>query len=133
MANQKKVMTWIGWVLTVLVCGMLTMSAMMKLTKSPQAVEGLAHFGYPENTLIPIGVTEVACMLLFLIPRTSVLGAILVTGYLGGAVATHVRAGELFVIPVVLGVVAWFALFLRDPRIRALLPVRRSVSSHVPY
>jgi hypothetical protein len=73
-----------------------------------------------------IGVAELACALLCLIPRTSVLGAILVTGVLGGAVATHVRVEGAFAAPVVLGVIAWGGLFLRDERIRALLPLRKT-------
>jgi hypothetical protein len=75
---------------------------------------------------VPIGVTEIACALLLAIPRTSVLGAVLVTGYLGGAVATHVRAMQpAFIAPAILGALAWLGLYLRDPRLRALLPLKR--------
>jgi hypothetical protein len=85
-------------------------------------------FGYPAGTLIVLGVVELACALLYVMPRTSVLGAILMTGYLGGAVATHVRVGDAFAAPLVLGVIAWGGLFLRDERIRALLPLRKPAS-----
>jgi hypothetical protein len=106
---------------------MLAMSAVMKLMRTPQVLEGWAKSGYPDASLLVIGLTELACAVLYVIPRTSVLGAILVTGYLGGATATHVRLGEaVFVAPVILGILAWAGLFLRDPRLRALLPLRRT-------
>jgi hypothetical protein len=82
-------------------------------------------FGYPETLLTPIGIIEVLCVLLYAIPRTSVLGAILLTGYMGGAVATHVRIGDMFVPPLMIGVFVWLGLFLRDAGIRALLPWRK--------
>jgi uncharacterized membrane protein YphA (DoxX/SURF4 family) len=123
-ATQHKALTVSGWVLTVLLALLLTFSASMKLMKNPQAVEGFAKFGYPAETLVPIGVAEVVCTVLFLIPQTAVLGAVLLTGYLGGAIATHVRASDPFVPVVVIGVLVWVALYLRDARIRALLPFR---------
>jgi hypothetical protein len=103
---------------------MLTMSAVMKLLKPPPVVEGFAHLGYPESLALALGIVELSCAVLYVIPRTSVLGAILLTGYLGGATATHVRIGEPFFIPVVLGVLVWGGLYLRDPRLRALIPLR---------
>jgi hypothetical protein len=106
---------------------MMVVSAAMKIVRNPQVLQDWGpRFGYPEGTLVAIGVTELACAILYAIPRTSVLGAILVTGYLGGATASHVRIGEVaFIAPVVLGILAWGGLFLRDPRLRALLPLRR--------
>jgi len=84
-----------------------------------------ASFGYPPSTLLPVGMVEIACALLYGIPRTSVLGAVLVTGYFGGAVATHVRLLQpAGVGPAVLGALAWIGLFLRDARLRSLLPLR---------
>ena len=89
-------------------------------------VEGFQQQGYPVQFLVPIGVVELVCTILYLIPRTSVLGAILLTGYLGGATATHVRAAEVaFIFPVSFGVLLWLGLYLRDSRIRALVPLRR--------
>jgi hypothetical protein len=118
---------WVGWILGAVPVLMLAMSAVMKLARTAQVLEGWAKFGYPEGSLLAIGVTELACAVLYAVPRTAVLGAILATGYLGGATATHVRAGEaVFVAPVVLGILAWGGLFLRDPRLRALLPLRRT-------
>ncbi len=116
---------WIGWILTAAVGAMLIfMSGISKVTQ-PQAVkDGFAHLGWDLELATPLAVVEIACALIYLIPRTAVLGAVLLTGYVGGAIATHVRIGDAFVIPVVLGVVIWGALYLREPRLRALLPFR---------
>lgn len=126
LANASpKWMIWTGRVLSALIVALLLMSATMKLSKSQQVVEGFSKLGYPESSIVPIGVTEVACAILYAIPQTAVLGAILVTGYLGGATATHVIGGEPWFSPVVIGVIAWIALYLRDRRIRDLAPWRR--------
>jgi hypothetical protein len=122
---QSKGMTIVGWVLTVLPCLLLVMSATFKLIQSEQVVEGLKAQNWPLNTAVPLGVVELGSTILYLIPQTAVLGAILLVGYLGGATAVHVRLGEPFWIPVLMGVVIWLGLFLRDPRIRALVPWRR--------
>jgi hypothetical protein len=119
---------WVGWVLGVIPAGLMLMSGGMKLSHLPQIVEQFgSKFGYPAQTLTLIGVLEVACAVLYLVPQTSVLGAILVVGYLGGAVATHVRILDPSgASPVVLGVLVWLGLWLRDPRLKALLPIRRA-------
>lgn len=123
-APVSKVVLWTGRILSAAVVLMLVMSGVMKFTKSPQLVEGMAHMGWPATLAVALGITELACTILYAIPRTSVLGAILLTGYMGGAVATHARIGELFVIQVGIGVVAWLGLYLRDARLRALIPFR---------
>jgi len=115
---------WAGRIFTAIPVIMLLVSAGMKLSRSPQVLEGFAKFGYPEGTILGIALAELACAVLYAIPRTAVLGAILMTGYLGGATATHVRASEAFVAPVLLGVMAWAGLYFRDERIRRLLPLR---------
>lgn len=120
--NSKLV--WAGRIVSALPVLMLVMSAVMKLTKSTAAVEGLAHFGFNPNVLIPLGIVELACTILYVIPQTAVLGAILLTGYLGGATATHLRVGEPFIAPVIVGVIVWLGIYLRDPRLRALVPWR---------
>jgi hypothetical protein len=97
--------------------------------RSDDAHTEQGKFGYSAASLTALAVVELTCALLYLVPQTSVLGAILVTGYLGGAVATHVRVGEAFVMPLLLGVIAWVGLFLRDERLRVLLPVRRPAVS----
>ena len=126
MIQQKKWMTITGWVIAGLLGALVCMGVIYSLPKPPEMVKDFTgKFGYPESTITPILIAEACSMALFLIPRTSVLGAILMTGYLGGATATHVRVNEaIFVVPVFVGVLIWLSLFLRDPRIRALLPLR---------
>lgn len=117
---------WTGRILGAIPILVMLLSASVKLRASPEMLANWARSGYPAGALLPIGIVEVACALLFAFPRTAVLGAVLVTGYLGGATATHVRAGEAaFVAPVLFGVLAWGSLWFRDPRVRALLPLRR--------
>ena len=94
------------------------------MAHTSQVLEGFRHFGLPESALTPIGLIEIVVGLLVVVPRTSILGAILFTGYFGGAVATHVRIGEsVWIGPVLLGVSVWFGLGLRDPALRPLLPI----------
>jgi hypothetical protein len=121
---QHRAMTWAGRILSGLIGLMMSFSAVMKLSNPPEVSEQfVSKFGYPEAALFPIGITEIACVLLYLFPRTSFLGAILLTGYLGGATATHVRVADSFVAPIIVGVCVWLGLFLREPRLRALLPI----------
>ena len=93
-----------------------------------QAVEPTVKFGFAASMVLTLGILELACLILYIIPKTSVFGAILMTGYLGGAIATQVRVGaEPFsiVFPIIIGALVWGALFLRDSQLRALVPVRR--------
>lgn len=100
-------------------------AAVMKLIKAPPVVEGLARSGLAESFVRPIGVVELFCVVVYLIPQTAVLGAILLTGLLGGATITGLRIGDpTFPVPIVLGMLAWGGLFLRDVRLRALIPLR---------
>lgn len=116
---------WAGRVASALVTLMMLASAAMKLSHGDEVVKGFVeHLGYRESALTGIGVVELLCTVLYVVPRTSILGAVLLTGYLGGAVATHVRAGDPFVSPLVIGVLVWVGLFLRDERLRALMPLR---------
>lgn len=118
-------MVWAGRIISAVPVLMLVFSGVMKLMKPAAVVEGFARFGYPESLLLAIGILELACTVVYLIPRTSILGAILVTGYLGGATATHLRIGDsAFFVPAVLGAMAWGGLYLRDERLRALIPLR---------
>ena len=105
---------------------MLLMSGVMKLAKPQPVVDGFVHYGFPLGMIAGLGVLEILCTVVYLIPRTSILGAILVTGYLGGATVTTLRLGESsYVMAVILGILAWGGLYLRDPRLRALIPFRR--------
>jgi len=124
-AHVSKKMLWAGRILSALPVLMLLFSGVMKLVKPAAVLEGFVGLGFPESFALGIGIVEIACAVLYVIPRTSVLGAILLTGYLGGATATHVRIGEPIFIPIVLGVLVWGGLYLRDERLRALLPLRQ--------
>jgi len=117
-------MLWVSYVMSTLPVLMLLFSGMMKLVRPPSAVEGFAHRGYAESVALGLGVVELLSTLLYVIPRTSVFGAILLTGYLGGATATHLRIGEPFHMAVLLGVLLWGGLYLRDERLRLLIPLR---------
>jgi hypothetical protein len=117
---------WVGWVLSVLPALLLVFSASMKLIKASVMVETFARLGWPERLALPIGILELTCALLFVIPRTAVLGAILVAGYMGGAIATHVRIGEPFFIQTGVGVLAWLRLYLREARLRELIPLQHA-------
>jgi hypothetical protein len=120
-ANSKAAF-WTGWVLSVLPMIFFLFGAATALSGSAQAAEGMQRFGFAPALLRPIGLIEVACAVLYLIPRTAVFGALLLTAYLGGAVATHVRVSDpLWVIPVLFGVVVWAALLLREPRLRPFI------------
>ena len=129
MDNKKTVLVWAGRIMSGLATLFLLLDAVMKVMKARVAVEGTVQVGYPESTVVGIGLSLLVSTLLHAIPRTSVLGAILVTGYLGGAVATNVRvSAPLFsyiLTPVYVGVLVWGGLYLRDERVRALIPVRR--------
>lgn len=123
-APISKKMLWAGSILSALPVLMLLFSGGMKLLKPDLVVQEFARLGYPESLVLGIGILELTCTAVYVIPRTSIVGAILLTAYLGGATATHVRVGDPFFIPVVLGVLVWAGLFLRDQRLRALLPLR---------
>lgn len=120
----SKKMLWAGYFMAAVPTLLLLMSGVMKVMNPPFVAEGFVHLGYPDNLALGIGIVELLCVVLYLIPQTAVLGAILLTGYLGGATASHVRIGEPFHMAVLLGVVIWGSLYLRDERLRALIPLR---------
>ena len=123
-------MLWTGRVLSFLVVAQLLSSAWFRATHHDYAVaEIVAGYGYPESAIVRIVVAECTLVVLYLIPQTAVLAAILLTGYLGGAVGAHLRIADTAraVIPLVVAMLAWGGLYLRDPRIRQLVPLRRSL------
>lgn len=124
-AHSRKAF-WAGWVLSVLPALLLLFSASQKFMRAPAVAEMFDHLGWPERSVLPLGILEVACVLLFLIPRTAVLGAILVAGFMGGAIATHARIGEPFFVQAGVSLLAWLGLYLREPRLRELIPLLRS-------
>ena len=119
-------MLWTGRILSALPVLMLLFSAVMKLAQPAPVLQEFGRLGYQENVILGLGILELVCTVIYLIPRTAVLGAILLTGYLGGAIATHVRVGDPITnyAPVVLGILLWGGLYLRDERVRALIPLR---------
>ena len=120
---------WTGRVLSAIAVLFLLMDATMKVLRPPFVIEGTTKVGYSAGVILPLGIIQLICLILYLFPRTSVLGAILWTGYLGGAVATHVRVGDpLFshiLFPTYVAALLWLGLWLRDARLRALVPIRR--------
>ena len=117
---------WTGYVMTILPSLFLLLDGVMKLFKPRFVVEATMQLGYQESAILPIGIVLVICTVLYLLPITSVLGAILLTGYLGGAVATHVRAGQgsfPVIFPVIIGLLIWGGLYFRDQRLRNLIPL----------
>jgi DoxX-like family len=118
---------WAGRLISALPALLLLMDGVMKLVKPAIVVETTVQLGYPERVILGLGIVLITCTLLYMIPISSVLGAILLTGYLGGAVATHIRVGDgLFpiVFPFAVGVLIWLGLYLRDERLRSLIPLR---------
>ena len=115
-----------GHVLGLLPCLMLFFSASMKFIVPEGMPEHIAELGWPLETMSWVGGLQVACTFIYLVPRTAALGAILLTGYLGGSIAAHVRIGDLPVVlfPLILGILLWGGLYLRDPRLRVLIPLR---------
>ena len=115
---------WVGRVTSVLVALVFLMSAFLKLKGGAEVMQGMAHLGLPESLIMPLAILEVSCAVIYLIPATSVLGAILLTGYMGGAICTHLRVGDPFFIQITLGVFVWLGLFLRERRLAGLIPLR---------
>ena len=119
-----------GWAATAIAALMIGASAAMKLAfvsgRMKEMSEAMAHLGIAESLVLTIAIIEILCVMLYLIPRTSILGAILLTGYLGGAVFTHLRVGDQVFGPLLPGILVWVGLYLRDPRIRALIPLREN-------
>jgi hypothetical protein len=137
-ANESEIETapvskwslWTGRIMSILSILFFLMDAVMKLLKPTFVVDATVKLGYQEGVIQGLGIALSMCTILYAIPGTSVLGAILLTGYLGGAVASNVRVGNpLFsnvLFPVYFAFVLWGGLYLRDKRLRALIPLRRS-------
>ena len=128
-ATKKK--SWPAWVLSGLAILFLLFDGVTHVLVVPPVADAMSHLGVPADLALPIGVIELVCLALYVIPRTSVLGAVLLTGYLGGAVAIQIRiAAPMFstaLFPVYMGILVWGGLFLRDHRLRDIFPMRRPV------
>lgn len=130
MSFESKTVRWIGWILTGLVVAFMLFDGAIQLIAFDFVTQGMIEFGLPESYARPLGVVTLVCTLLYAWPRTSVLGAVLLTGFLGGTIATHMPRPEPLlphiVTALVMGVIVWGGLWLRDPQLRALLPWRRA-------
>lgn len=125
-STPNRGMLWTGRVISALLVLLLVPGIVMGFTHNPQALEGMKKFGWTEDALVLTAVLMMISAVLYLIPQTAVLGAIILTGYLGGAVATHLRIHDPgWPLPVVSGILVWLALYLRDPRLRELVPLRK--------
>ena len=125
---QNKKLFWVGVGITVLVGIFFGFNVLVKLfpeTFYPQIVEQMANIGLPASILTPIAILEALCVITYVIPATSVLGAVLFTGYLGGAILTHFRVGQPVYLQVTLALIIWLGVYLREPRLHALLPIRK--------
>jgi hypothetical protein len=126
--HGSRAAVWAGRVISGIPTLFLVMDSAIKLLRLPPAVEGTVKLGYPPGVLVGLGVVLLACVVAYVVPRTAIVGAVLLTGYLGGAIATHVRVSDpLFshtLFPIYVAVLLWGGLFLRDPRVRALLAPR---------
>jgi hypothetical protein len=125
--SSSKAMLWTGRVMSALPVLLVLMSSVMKLMRLQAVVEGFTRAGLPGSLIIPVGIIELVCVIVYVVPTTSVLGAILMTGLLGGATITTLRIGDpTYPMPVILGMLAWGGLFFRDARLRELIPLRKS-------
>ena len=122
---QSKKMTWIGWGISILCVLPFLMGILMQFSKPEMVTQGMAHMGIPISLSKPLFIVEVACLILYLIPQTAVFGAILLAGYMGGAIMTHLRIGEPVYLQIAIGVLFWLGIWLREPSLRAILPLRR--------
>jgi hypothetical protein len=123
MAASKGVV-WTGRGISMLVSVVFLFSAFMKIKGGEELSQGIAHLGLPESLMVPLSILEISCVVIYLVPATSVLGAILLTGYIGGAICTHLRVGDVFVMQIAIGVLVWLGLYLREARLRDLIPLR---------
>jgi len=122
LASRKIV--WAGRVISILVSLLFAMSAFMKLRGGAEVTQGMAHLGLPESLIMPLAILEISCVVIYAIPATSVLGAILLTGYIGGAICTHLRVGDPFFMQIAIGIFIWLGLYLREDRLKGLIPLR---------
>lgn len=122
---QPKAFLWTSYVLSALSALFMLFSVVGKFLKPEGMEPSIRQLGWRMDQMTALGIVELACVALYLIPRTAVLGAVLLTAYLGGAVATHARIDEPYVIPIIVCGVAWLGLFLREPRLWPLLPIRK--------
>lgn len=129
--SVTKVQLWTGRIITALVVLFLFFDGLMKVLRDPHVLAASAELGYPQSSIVAIGALLLACAALYVIPGTAILGTVLLTAYLGGAVASNVRIGHpVFecIFPIIFSALAWAGIYLRDVRLRALLPLRKNAA-----
>lgn len=128
-SSISKSSLWAGRILSGLAALFMIFDGVIHVLKISPVVEGFGQLGFPLSVAVPLGIVELVCVALYLYPRTSVLGAILLTGYLGGAIATQVRVAapllSTTLFPVYIALLVWGGIYLRDDRVRAMIPLRR--------
>jgi len=133
-APVSKRRIWAGRIISALAVVFLVFDSVTKLMKIAPVMQAFARLGYPESLARVIGIILLVCVVVYVLPRTSILGAILLTGYLGGAIDANLRAGDpLFetIFPVIFGALVWGGLFLRDPRLHTLIPLRTGAAPRI--
>jgi hypothetical protein len=123
--TPSKTSLWIGWIISGLCILFLLFDAIMKIIKEEHSIKGSVQLGWPEHAIQSIGIVLLICTILYLIPKTSILGAVLLTGYLGGAIAIMIRAEQPLYFALVFGLLVWLGLYLRDKKLHAILPLRK--------
>ncbi len=124
---QGSKVVWAGRIISALICVPFLFSAMTKFNPNPgeEIKKGLEHIGISQGMMLPLGVVELLCVLIYAIPQTAVLGAVLLTGYMGGTIITHWRVGDAFILNIIFGLVIWLGIYLREPRLHSVLPWRK--------
>jgi len=123
MAATTKI-AWIGRVVSTLTSLVFLMSGVMKLKGGAEVMQGMDHLGLPASLILPLAILEIACAVIYLIPKTSILGAILLTGFIGGAICAHLRVGDPYFVQIIIGMLIWLGLYLREDRLKGLIPLR---------
>ena len=127
--SETKEKQWVSKIPTAMVTLILLGSGVAKIARLPIMVDGLIQAGIPHGAILPIALVELSCMILYLVPRTSILGTFLLTGYFGGATVTHIIGGESFFPPLAIGLWIWGAAYLRNPELRSLIPLKKENSN----
>jgi hypothetical protein len=116
---------WMGWVVSALAAIPMVFAAVMKFAGNPEMLQAWDHLALPRSIITGVAGLDLICVALYVFPRTSLFGGILSTGYLGGAISSHLRVGDSIAFPLVLGILIWLGLFIREPKLRSLLLIKQ--------
>jgi hypothetical protein len=130
--KEKNIMVWTGRIISGFIILFMLFDGGAKVARFAPYVKGTVEAGFADSLVVPLGILSLFCAILYAIPQTSILGAILLTAYYGGATATHVRLGQPWYFPVVFGILVWIAMYLREPRLRELVPLRKIGTATAP-